>query len=140
MPIFSEKSIQILSQAHSDLQVIFNEVIKFVDCTIIESYRDRDAQEKAVREGKSQVHFPFGAHNLMPSLAVDVSPYPLRWDDKKRFYVFWGSVKIITRKLLDEKRVTHGLRWGGDWKGSDTYNTQQFDDLDHFELVEIPHE
>lgn len=135
MPLFSAKSNQKLSQAHSDLIIIFNEVIKYEDCTIIESYRDADAQERAVKEGKSKVHFPFGAHNSLPSVAVDVSPYPIRWDDTKRFYVFYGIVRVVVDQLLASGKITHKIRWGGDWGCNDNYNDQKFNDLDHFELL-----
>lgn len=136
MAAFSISSLEKLKQAHQDLQTVFNEVVKIQDCTVIEAYRDQEAQERAVREGKSQVNYPFGAHNSLPSKAVDVAPYPIRWDDTNRFYVFWGIVKTVAAQLLDEGKITHKIRWGGDWNGNDNYKDQKFNDLDHFEIIE----
>jgi len=136
MPEFSKSSLNKLNQAHPDLQLIFNEVVKTTDCTIIESYRDKDAQEKAFNEGKSKLHYPKGSHNSFPSKAVDVAPYPISWDDTKRFYVFWGVVKTIVAQLFTDGRITHKIRWGGDWNGNDNYMDQAFNDLVHFEIIE----
>jgi peptidoglycan L-alanyl-D-glutamate endopeptidase CwlK len=71
---------------------VFTEVIKHFDCTILEGHRGKEAQNEAVRTGKSKVRWPNGNHNKSPALAVDVAPWPVNWQDRERFYYFGGFV------------------------------------------------
>jgi peptidoglycan LD-endopeptidase CwlK len=135
MPKFSQASLDKLSTCHPDLQILFNEVIKYVDCTIIEGFRDKDAQNKAFAEGKSQRQWPDGNHNQLPSLAVDVAPYPIDFNDVKRFYYFAGIVMGFSVKLKQEGLIAHDIRYGGDWNRDYDAKDNNFNDLVHFELV-----
>ena len=130
MPAFSEKSISKLSTCHPLLQRVFHEVVREFDCTILEGHRDKDRQNQMVADGKSQVQWPDGKHNTVPSLAVDVTPYPIKWDDRERQTLFAGYV-LATAKAMG---VT--LRWGGDWDRDTEVRDNSFDDLVHFEIVE----
>jgi len=38
-------------------------------------------------------------------------------------------------RLKAEGRMTHDLRWGGDWDRDTQVDDNNFDDLVHFELV-----
>jgi len=80
-------------------------------------------------EGKSQVRWPDGNHNTVPSLAVDVTPYPIKWDDRERQTLFAGYV------LATAKAMGVSLRWGGDWDRDTEVRDNSFDDLVHFEIV-----
>jgi len=64
------------------------------------------------------------------SLAVDVVPYPINWNDLPRFYMFVGYVK----RIADELGIT--IRCGADWDMDGWSKDQKFHDLPHFELVE----
>ena len=132
MPEFGAKSKIQLSTAHPDLQKLFNEVVRHADCTILEGFRGEKLQNKFYDEGKSKLKFPNGNHNKYPSLAVDVSPYPIDWSNKlksiARFYHFAGIVKGIASQM-----GLH-IRWGGDWDSDYEFTDQTFDDLPHFEL------
>ena len=130
MPAFSEKSIAKLSTCHPLLQRVFHDVVREFDCTILEGYRDKDRQNQMVAEGKSQVQWPDGKHNTVPSLAVDVTPYPIKWDDRERQTLFAGYV------LATAKSLGVILRWGGDWDRDTEVRDNSFDDLVHFEIVE----
>ena len=88
MPRFGKRSRENLSTCHEDLQKVFNEVIKHVDCSVLEGHRDERTQEKLFSEGKTKVHYPMGRHNSKPSRAVDVVPYPVDWNDRERFHLF----------------------------------------------------
>src|ERR1051325_6998817 len=90
MPKFSLSSFSKLSTCHIDLQVLFYEVIKTFDCTVLEGYRDQASQEKAFMDRKTTLQWPNGKHNSNPSNAVDVTPCPVNWEDKDRFYYFAG--------------------------------------------------
>ncbi len=85
MPKFSQESFSKLSTCHLDLQVLFFEVIRTFDCKILEGYRNEKDQETAFAAGNTQLHWPDGKHNKQPSFAVDVSPYPVDWNNTKRF-------------------------------------------------------
>ncbi len=136
MPKFSQASFSKLATCHQDLQVLFYEVIKHFDCTILEGYRNKEDQEKAFSAGNTQLHWPHGKHNRQPSMAVDVAPYPIDWKNTKRMYWFSGFVMGIAQKLKDEGKMTHGVRYGGDWDGDKEIDDQNFNDLVHFELIE----
>ena len=79
MPRFGRKSKERLASCDPKLQKLFNEVIKHVDCSVLEGHRGKERQNKFYDEGKSKVRYPNGRHNANPSLAVDVTPYPVDW-------------------------------------------------------------
>lgn len=118
-----------------DLQVLFFEVIRTFDCIVTEGYRNEADQEAAFKRGATTLHYPHGKHNRQPSMAVDVAPYPINYNDSKRFYYFAGYVKGIAERLKVEGKITHTVRWGGDWDRDTQVNDQTFNDLVHFELI-----
>lgn len=137
MPKFSQTSFSRLSSCHPDLQAIFFEVVRYFDCAILEGHRDEEAQNKAFREGHSKLQWPHGKHNSKPSLAVDCSPYPIVWDNLQRFYWFAGFVMATAEQLKSQGKITHALRFGGDWnKNYDIMDEKGLKDLVHFELIE----
>ena len=81
MPRFGKKSKERLATCDERLQKVFNEVINYVDCSVLEGHRDERKQNQYFSEGKSKVQYPFGRHNTKPSRAVDVAPYPIDWND-----------------------------------------------------------
>ena len=131
MPSFSGRSKERLNTCDPKIRKVFNEVIKHVDCTILEGVRTLDRQKELVRTGKSKTlkskHLP-GPDGL--SRAVDVAPYPIDWNNKERFYLFAGFVKGIAAEMGIK------LRLGADWDGDFTTRDQTFHDLPHFELDE----
>lgn len=134
---FSQTSLERLRTCEPDLQELFHHVLQTHDCTILTGHRTQADQQQAFDEGKSQVVYPNSKHNKYPSLAVDAAPYPIDWEDHKRFVYFAGIVKGIATGLGMK------IRWGGDWNsdnrlsGRQKYSDplQKFDDLVHFELV-----
>lgn len=126
---FSKTSLERLSTCHVDLQKLFNEVIKHYDCTIVCGHRSKEEQNLAFKKGNSKLQYPKSKHNVYPSVAVDVAPYPIDWNDMSRFYHFGGYVLGVA-DILNIK-----LRWGGDWDSDNDLKDQTFMDLVHFELV-----
>jgi len=110
------------------LKKVFNEVIKTVDCSVLEGHRDKAKQNKYYKEGKTRLQYPLGRHNELPSRACDVVPYPIDWDDRERFHLFAGFVLGIA------KSMKINLRWGGDWDQDWTVKDNKFDDFPHYEL------
>ena len=128
MPKFGKRSKERLETCDNRLQLVFNEVIRYVDCSILEGHRSGERQNKLFEEGKTKVKYPNGRHNANPSRAVDVAPYPIDWDDRERFHLFAGFVIGIA------KAMSIDLRWGGDWNMNFEVDDNQFDDFPHFEL------
>ena len=130
MPYFGTRSKQRLATCDERLQKVFNEVIKYVDCSVLEGHRGQERQDKLYEEGKTKLKFPNGRHNMAPSKAVDVTPYPVDWDDRERQTLFAGFVLGIARSMGVR------LRWGGDWDMDFQVLDNRFDDFPHFEIRE----
>ena len=128
MPYFGKKSKERLNTCDSNLQKVFNEVIKHVDCSVLEGHREKDRQNKLYEEGKTKVKYPNGRHNRQPSSAVDVTPYPVDWKDRERQTLFAGFVIGVASQM------GINLRWGGDWDQDFQVVDNRFDDFPHFEL------
>tara|TARA_E500000305_G_C3918212_1_gene186781 strand:+ start:354 stop:692 length:339 start_codon:yes stop_codon:yes gene_type:complete len=107
------------------------EVIKHIDVTVLEGHRSVERQAELFRQGKSKLDGSPGKmskHNHKPSLAVDVAPYPIDWQDRERFIACAFFIKGIASQMGIK------LRLGADWNG-DFRITESFFDAPHFELV-----
>jgi peptidoglycan L-alanyl-D-glutamate endopeptidase CwlK len=105
---------------HHLLQEIVDEAIKEFDFTILDAQRGRAEQERAFHEHKSNAHFGQSAHNYVPAVAMDLAPYPIDFNDIKRFQALHSIIMPIAARLKIP------LDWGGDWK--------TLKDMPHFEL------
>ena len=130
MPSFGTTSLRKLSECDEQIQIILNDVVKVFDCAVICGYRNEEEQNELFRTGKSHVQYPNSRHNMRPSRAVDVIPYPVDWSDRELFSFFAGFVMGTA--------TSHGirLRWGGDWNRNWKVRDNSFDDLPHFELLD----
>ena len=128
MARFGRRSKERLATCEKDLQMVFNEVIKHVDCSVLEGHRNGERQNKLYEEGKTKVRYPNGRHNSSPSRAVDVTPYPVNWKDRERQTLFAGFVLGIANQM------GINIRWGGDWDQDFEVQDNKFDDFPHFEL------
>lgn len=128
MPKFGTRSLESLNTAHEDLQNLFKEVVKTFDCSVIEGFRDEERQNSLYHSGYSKAKYAQSRHNVNPSNAVDVVPYPVDWDDANRFYLFAGYV------LSTANRLGINVKWGGDWDGDLDIKDNLFNDLAHWEL------
>ena len=128
MARFGKKSMSRLNTCDEDLVELFEKVVEFFDCSVLEGHRGEILQNKYFDEGKSKLKFPKGKHNDYPSNAVDVVPYPVDWEDTDRMYYFAGFVKGIAH-VMDIP-----IRWGGDWDDDTEVKDTGFKDLPHFEL------
>ena len=115
------------------LQLVMTRVRDEVaDITLLEGYRDEDTQDAYFESGRSELRWPDGKHNQLPSKAVDFQPYPHPVDDNK----LWGALGYIGSaaiQIAKEEGIT--LRWGGDWDGDGDMTNQKFYDLFHLEIV-----
>ena len=130
MPSFGSASQARLATCDQRLQDVFNEVIKYFDCTVACGIRTKEDQDKAVAEGKSKTPYPQSKHDSNPSKAADVYPCPVDFNDTNRMRYFAGFVMGIAAS----KGIK--LRWGGDWNQDTQLKDNSFNDLPHFELVD----
>ena len=129
MPLFSNRSRAILQTCDPQLQNLFTNVVLTFDCTIVSGHRTEEEQNALFHRGASKLKWPHSKHNREPSLAVDVYPYPIDWQDRDRFHYFAGFVMGIAHNYY------LNLRWGGDWDKDWQVRDNVFDDLGHFELI-----
>ena len=129
MPRFSQTSLSTLSTCNPLLKKIAKEAITTVDFSILCGHRTKDWQDKAFREGKSTKKWPSSKHNSWPSKAFDIAPWPIDWEDEKRFF----QLAIVILFIALEKNIP--VRWGGAWDGVPN-KKGQLNDLGHFELLE----
>ena len=119
---YSKTSLKRLLTCHKDLQVLLSEALKNspFDISILCGYRSKKEQNDAYNTGNSQLKYPHSKHNSNPSIAVDIAPYPIDWDDINRFVILSEHIK----KTADDLGIN--VQWGGDWKN--------FKDYPHWEL------
>lgn len=117
----------------TELQQVLDEVITLFDFSILEGFRDEEKQNRAYSRGLSQVKWPNGKHNKLPSDAVDIAPWPIDWSNKEaaiQRFVYLAGWVMATAAMLGIS-----LRWGGDWDGDRDTRDEKFRDLGHFEVI-----
>ena len=140
MPAFSKKSRAMLEQVHPDLQKVMEEAIKIIDFSITEGARTKEKQLEYYKAGKSKtlnskhLHKYCAEYGRNYSMAIDLCPYPCDWNDRERFCLLAGIVLGITKILLDQGKIKHRIRWGGDWSENNITKDEKFSDMPHFEL------
>ena len=145
MPRFGERSRARLATIEPRLRGVLIAVMSTAlntrddDFSVLTGRRGKADQDEAVALGRSHASWPDSAHNCALaddskpphlwaedpdglSLAVDLAPYPIDWQDVERFHHLAGRV-MQQAAVMDV-----GLRWGGDFR--------HLKDLGHFELVE----
>lgn len=129
MPTFSQFSLDNLSTCHQDVQDLFHEVVKYYDIRIICGHRTVAEQQRLYAKGRtvpgSIVTHCDGIlrkskHQTFPSIACDVVPYPVDWDNVNRFYELAGWVQAFALGM------NIPVVWGGHWRS--------LKDLPHWEL------
>jgi len=128
MPELSQFSLDNLESCHPDLIRVFVRVAEITNIRITDGHRSKLEQQKAYDSCHSKMQWPDSGHNKTPSIAIDVAPYPIDWDDKRRFYYLAGMVKAVAEEMGIK------IRFGGDWSGDGIFKDQKFDDLVHYEL------
>lgn len=147
---FSKTSQRRLDTCHTDLQIIMEIALanSNMDFGISEGYRSPKRQMELYASGRTRPGpiltnvdgvKTIGKHNSAPSLAVDIFAWTnggVSWEEKDLCYLA-GIITAVANMLLDQDRISHKLRWGGNWDGDGTIiNDQKFKDLPHFELIE----
>lgn len=121
MPKFSKTSEARLSTCHPDLQTVCRELIKQYDFSVLEGHRGEKAQNAAFERGNSHVRYPNSAHNKMPSLAVDIAPYPIDWGDLGRFREMIYRFDAVACVLRARGEIQSRFEYGADWPNFKDY-------------------
>ncbi len=131
MSEFSNTSLRRLGTVHQDLQLIFMEVVKHFDCTVISGLRTQEEQQVLYAKGRTApgniVTYRDGVTKRskhQTGLAVDVVPYPVNWDED-RLRQFGWYVQGVAKMMYRYGTIEHEVKWGGLWK---------FKDLPHWEI------
>lgn len=128
---WGRQSARILSELDPRLQTVLNELLEWVDVSLICGHRGKDAQDDYFMRGVSKVKWPDSKHNTYPSLAVDLQPhpYPNNENDLRAALGYIAGLAMVIA-------ARHGwqLRWGGDWNRNGSVVDNGFDDLFHLEL------
>lgn len=112
---FSNASLERLKTCHPDLQAVCLELIKQYDFSVLEGYRGKEAQDAAYKAGNSKVKYPNSAHNKKPSLAVDIAPYPINWDNLSRFKEMIYRFDAIAHMLRERGEIESEFEYGAFW-------------------------
>lgn len=91
------------------------------DLTITCGHRGEKEQQDAFDKGTSKAKFGQSKHNNLPSLAIDICPYPINWDAKDER---WQQMAL--NAMWCAGRLGFEIVWGGSFKS--------FKDMPHFEL------
>jgi peptidoglycan L-alanyl-D-glutamate endopeptidase CwlK len=144
---FGNRSKQNLETCHPDLQLVANEVIKItrIDFGISEGHRSIQKQQVLYQQGKTTIDgiTRKGRHNYLPSEALDFFVYHPDLDyrtkmvyDKVHMAYIAGMFMAIADRLYKEGRITHRLRWGGNWDMDGVIQfDQSFQDFPHIEII-----
>jgi peptidoglycan L-alanyl-D-glutamate endopeptidase CwlK len=109
------------------LVLIANDVIRFVDFSVTCGQRTDAEQDELYAIGRTKpgriVTYKRGGesvHNMDPSPAIDLAPWPIDWSDHGRFTELAGAVQYAAwvRGFL--------IEWGGHWRS--------FKDLPHYQI------
>ena len=140
---FSERSSKLLEPVDEGLVWVAKKTLQVIDITVITGHRDEEEQTRQFNKKQSKVQWPNSKHNSLPSMAIDIAPWPIPVD--------WGSSgpdRLYTDAEMKERAKFYHMagvflgfayeegvpvRWGGDWDGDQQFNDQSFDDLVHFE-------
>lgn len=129
MPTFSRRSLARLETCDHRLQMVLKRAITRYDFTVLCGHRTKEEQQDAFERGASKLQWPRSKHNKKPSLAVDVAPFPIDWDNLERF-------RELAAVIMDEaSKLGIKLRWGGDFNMNGKPD-DKFVDMPHFEILE----
>lgn len=116
MPKFSKTSEERLKTCHPDIVAVCRELIKQYDFSILCGRRNKEEQELAFMNGNSKLQYPNSKHNAIPSVAIDIVPYPINWDDLSRFQEMWIRFDTLAKYFKECGKITSDFEWGGNWK------------------------
>ena len=128
---FGRNSRKQLSTADGRLQELAHIVLKIKDHSVIKGHRNQREQHTAYLDGHSELDWPNGRHNALPSLAIDVQTYPLPDTNQElreeQLYLLGLYKGVAYMKDIP-------VRSGSDWDRDGEIADNSFDDFFHVEL------
>ena len=128
---FGRNSRRQLSTSDGRLQDIAHIVLKIKDHAVIKGHRTEREQRSAYENGHSQLDWPNGKHNKLPSTAIDVQTYPLPQNEQElreeQLYLLGLYAGVGYMKDIP-------IRIGGDWDRDGEITDNSFDDFFHVEI------
>jgi peptidoglycan LD-endopeptidase CwlK len=134
---YGEASEKALVSCHTDIVRVFRRVIEVFDVKLTDGHRAPERQYELWLQGRDPATGEIvdsrkivtnvdgrrrkGYHNYDPSLAIDAHPWPIDFENERRYHFMAGVVLA----LAHDEGVP--LEWGGHWKG-------RLVDLPHFQL------
>ena len=134
MPKFGAASLKQRATLHPRLAMVLDAAIVDFDFAIIEGHRGKVAQNIAYAKGASQLPWPLGNHNKLPSRAADLAPYPVDWREGEKPHLRFAFMMGVIH--AHAKRLGVRVRFGMDWNRNLDPRDESFLDLPHVELDE----
>ena len=144
MAKFGQNSLDKLATCHPDIQKVMHEAIKHYDFTVLYGHRTAAEQLSLYKQGRKLVDGKWvrigktvtdkdgtvkkSKHNYSPSVAIDIAPYPINWNNLTRF----KELKEVVFKAAEKVGVK--LVWGADWDGDGDIAEHSLQDYPHYEL------
>lgn len=127
---YSKKSTKALYSVEDVLREGFFVGAKIMDIAILRGRVSYDVQLKIYEDKVIKAVHPDVSKHVekppKPAKAIDAAPYPIDWNDHKRFYYMAGVILAIAHTRKNK------IRWGGDWDGNHIFGSHE-DDLVHYE-------
>lgn len=145
MAAYSQKSKAKLNTCHPKIIRIMNRAILKMDHTVLFGNRPEAEQFELYKKGR-KLHkgkwvkvgptvtdrdgkIKKSMHNYVPSLAIDVAPWPIDWNDLERF----EELKDVIFEAAEEEGIK--IIWGADWDSDGNIAEHSLQDYPHFELA-----
>lgn len=131
---WGKASREMLEKLHPDMRRVVERMFSWqvMDVKVITTLRTRAEQAQKVKQGLSATqnskHFP-DAQGYAG--AVDLAPFPIDWNDTKRFGILMGLMAAAAKVEGVE------IRLGGNWDGDNDFHDNRPEDPGHFELVKF---
>ncbi len=129
---FGKRSKKVLYTLDSRLCDLVSRLLLYMDVSLLSGHRGKTEQNGLYIQGKSKLKWPESKHNSVPSLAVDLQPYP-RPQNENDLRASLGFMAGLLTVIAQEQGIA--IRWGGDWDMDGDFTDNGFDDLFHIELI-----
>lgn len=133
------KSLERLFGVHPRMVAVVKRAIELseVDFTVLEGVRTPERQAQLYAQGRTEpgqiVTWTLKSNHFKKAdgygHAVDIAPWPIDWNDTKRFDQM-AKAMFAAAKELGTK-----IRWGADWDQDGTPRERGESDSPHFELA-----
>lgn len=136
---FGARSKSNLDGVHPSLASVANLAITIseVDFLVLQSVRTQEEQDEKYAQGRTKpgpiIAWTRNSKHIKQadgySHAVDLAPYPIDWNDTKKF-------DAIAKAMFEAaKRLGVSIKWGADWDRDGIPRERGETDSPHFELV-----